>query len=160
MSLFEDLFKEAAKAANNKKGKFSIIVDQVESVNGQTCKVGFYEEVRLNAIIADLSSSVTIYPKVGSMVAIARLDDDDSMFVIGVSEIDKVTIKINAQVFEMKDGKFTIKSGDLNLKNIISKGFAQLQNAIITTPNGPGSFSPADVTVFAQLEQKTNQLLS
>lgn len=160
MSLFEDLFKEAAKKANQNKSKFSIIVDQVKSIDGQTCSVGIYEEVRLNSIIANLNSSITVYPKVGSMVAIARLDSDDSMFVISTSEIDKVSIKIGEQLFEMKDGKFTIKSGSIDLKTIITDTLSQLQNAVITTPNGPGSFSPADVSAFVQLKQKTNQLLS
>jgi hypothetical protein len=160
MSLLEDLFKEAAKAANPKKDKFSIIVDQVKFIEGDTCTVGVYEEVRLNSIISDLNSQFTVYPKLNSMVAIARLDDDDSMFVIGVSEIEKVTIKIGEQIFEMKDGKFTIKSGSFDLKSIITGALQQLQNAVIIVPDGSGTFSPADIAFFQQLEQQTNQLLS
>jgi hypothetical protein len=82
------------------------------------------------------------------------------MFVIRVSEIEKVIIKIGNQLFEMKDGKFTIKSGNIDLKSILNDGFDQLIKAVITTPSGPGKFSPADILVFEDLKTKTNQLLS
>ena len=82
------------------------------------------------------------------------------MFVVGVSEIEKLIIKIDNQVFEMKDGKFTIKSANISLKSILNDGFDQLGKAIIMTPSGPGKFSNADKTVFADLKDKTNQLLS
>ncbi len=114
----------------------------------------------MNAIIDELESQLTVYPKVGSKVIIGRLDDQDDMFVIRVSEIDKVTIKIGDQLFEMKDGKFTIKSGDVNLKSILNDAFNQLAQSIIMTPSGPGKFSAADVTIFNQLKDKSNQLLS
>jgi len=71
-----------------------------------------------------------------------------------------VTINIGTQLFEMKAGKFTIKSGSVNLKSILNDGFEQLDKAIILTPSGPGKFSPADKLVFADLKNKTNQLLS
>ena len=82
------------------------------------------------------------------------------MFVIGVSEIEKVIIKIADLVFEMKDGKFAIKTGNVSLKSILNDGFDQLGKAIIMTPSGPGKFSAADKLVFADLKDKTNQLLS
>ena len=82
------------------------------------------------------------------------------MFVIGVSEIEKVIIKIADLVFEMKDGKFAIKKGNISLNSILDKGFDQLNKAIIMTPSGPGKFSAADKAVFEDLKDKTNQLLS
>ena len=98
------------------------------------------------------------------------------MFVIGVSDIEKliikmgnqlfefkegnVTISIGDQVFEMKSGKFKITNGDVSLKSILNDGFDQLGKAIIMTPSGPGKFSDADKLVFADLKDKTNQLLS
>lgn len=160
MSEIEELFKNAIHGTRNKRKKFTLIVGTVKAIEGDTCKVDFYEDVQLNAIIDDLESQFTIYPKVGSKVVIARLDDSDSMFVIRHSEIDKVTIKIGDQLFEMQDGKFSITQGDISLKSIINDGFDQLTKAIITTPSGPGKFSPADITIFNQLKTKTNQLLS
>lgn len=160
MSEFDELFKQAVNISRKKKGKFTLIVGTVKALEGDTCTVDDYEDVRLNAIIEDLESQFTIYPKVGSKVIIGRLNNDDDMFVIRVSEIDKVTIKIGNQLFEMQDGKFTIKTETVNLKSILNDGFDQLIKAVITTPSGPGKFSAADVLVFKDLKSKTNQLLS
>lgn len=160
MSEIDELFKIAIHSTRNKKRKFTLIVGSVKAIEGDTCTVDYYEDVRLNAIIDSLESQFTVYPKVGSKVIIARLDDSDSMFVVRVSEIDKVTIKIGDQLFEMKDGKFSIKTGNVSLKSILNDGFDRLDKAIINTPSGPGTFSPADKTIFQQLKAKTNQLLS
>lgn len=160
MSEVDEILKQAINALGAKRKKFTLLIGSVESVEGDTCTVDHYEEVQLNAIIDNLESQFTIYPKLGSKVIIARLDDSDSMFVVRVSEIDKVTIKIGNQLFEMKDGKFTIKSGDVNLKSILNDAFNQLAQSIIMTPSGPGKFSVADVTIFNQLKVKSNQLLS
>ena len=160
MSEVDEILKQAINALGAKRKKFTLIVGTVKAIEGDTCTVDNYEEVQLNAIIDELESQLTVYPKVGSKVIIGRLDDQDDMFVIRVSEIDKVTIKIGDQLFEMKDGKFTIKSGDVNLKSILNDAFNQLAQSIIMTPSGPGKFSAADVTIFNQLKDKSNQLLS
>lgn len=160
MSEVDEILKQAINALGAKRKKFTLIVGTVKAIEGDTCTVDNYEEVQLNSIINELDSQFTIYPKIDSKVVIARLDDSDSMFVVRVSEIDKLTIKIGDQLFEMKDGKFTIKSGDVNLKSILNDGFNQLAQSIITTPSGPGKFSAADVTIFNQLKDKSNQLLS
>lgn len=160
MSEFDELFKQVVNASGKRKGKFTLYVGTVTAVKNDTCTVDNYEDVRLNSIIEDLESQFTIYPKVDSKVIIGRLENEDNAFVIGVSEIEKVIIKISDQVFEMKDGKFTIKSGNISLKSILNAGFNQLSNAVIITPEGMGSFSPADKTVFESLKSQTNQLLS
>ncbi|MEG3977316.1 hypothetical protein QT970_22225, partial [Microcoleus sp. herbarium8] len=156
----DELLKQALKTGQGKKTKFVLVLGTVKAIEADTCTVDNYEDVQLNAIIDDLESQLTVYPKVGSKVIIGRLDDQDDMFVIRVSEIDKVTIKIDNQLFEMKDGKFTIQSGDVNLKSILNDAFAQLTQSVIMTPSGPGKFSAADVLIFNQLKDKSNQLLS
>jgi hypothetical protein len=176
MSEFDELFKQAVNISRKKKGKFTLTVGTVKAVENDTCTVDNYEDVRLNSIVEGLDSQFTIYPKVGSKVVIGRLENEDNAFVIGVSEIEKVIIKIGDQsfefqdgnvtinmgdqFFEMKAGKFTIKNENVNLKSILNDGFEQLGKAIIMTPSGPGKFSAADKTVFADLKDKTNQLLS
>lgn len=161
MSEFNELFKQAVNSSAKKRKKFTLIVGIVESIDGDTCTVGHYEDVQLNAIIDDLASQFTVYPKLGSKVIIARLDDSDSMFVVRVSEIEKVTIKIGDQLFEMNNGKFSISVGNISLKSILNDGFNQLHTATVIIPGvGSGNFSPADMAVFDQLKQKTNLLLS
>jgi hypothetical protein len=160
MSELEELFKQAVNGSRRKKGKFTLTVGTVKTVENDTCTVDNYEDVRLNAIVKDSDSQFTVYPKVGSKVVIGRLENEDNPFVIGVSEIEKVTVKIGNQLLEMKDGKFTIKNGNVSLKSILNDGFEQLGKAIIMTPSGPGKFSAADKTAFKDLKDKTNQLLS
>lgn len=160
MSEFDELFRQAVKAAAKRKKKFTLVVGEVKAVNdNDTCTVGDYEDVRLNAIIDSLESKLTIYPVVGSQVVIARLEDEDDMFVTGFSEIDKVTIKIKDQLFEMKDGKFSIQSGGLSLKSILNDAFSTLQSATVMTSDGPASFSPANIQAFAACNSKLNELL-
>ncbi|MCC9072452.1 hypothetical protein LNQ49_12750 [Flavobacterium sp. F-65] len=176
MSEFDELFRQVVSVSNKNKGKFTLIVGTVKSVENDTCTVDNYEDVRLNAIIENLESQYTVYPKIGSKVVIGRLEKEDNAFVLGVSEIEKViikfsdqlfefkggnvTIKIGEMLFEMKSGKFAIKSGNINLKSILNDGFEQLNKATILTPSGPGKFSAADKLVFADLMTKTDQLLS
>lgn len=160
MSEFDELFKLAVQGSRKKQGKFTLSVGTVSAVENDTCTVDSYEDVRLNAIIEDTESQFTVYPKVGSQVVIGRLENEDNAFVLGVSEIEKVIIKIADLVFEMKDGKFAIKKGNISLNSILDKGFDQLNKAIIMTPSGPGKFSAADKAVFQDLKSKTNQLLS
>ena len=176
MSEFEELFKQAVAGFKQGKDKFTLLVGTVKEIEGDTCTVDNYQDVRLNAIIESLNSQFTIYPKIGSKVIIGRLEGEDNAFVLGVSEIDKVIIKISNQlfefkdgnvtinigdqVFEMKSGKFKITNGSVSLKSILNDGFEQLNKAIIMTPSGPGKFSTADKTVFTDLKAKTNQLLS
>ena len=160
MSEIDQLLVQVIKGNTKQTKGFVLFVGTVKAVEGDTCTVDDYEDIRLNAIIEETDSQFTVYPKVGSKVVIGRLKNTNSMFVVGVSEIEKVIIKISDQLFEMKDGKFKITNGDVSLKSILNDGFDQLGKAIIMTPSGPGKFSNADKTVFADLKDKTNQLLS
>ena len=160
MSEIDQLLAQVIKGNTKQTKGFVLFVGTVKAVEGDTCTVDDYEDIRLNAIIEETDSQFTVYPKVGSKVVIGRLKSTNSMFVIGVSEIEKVIIKIADLVFEMKDGKFAIKKGNISLNSILDKGFDQLNKAIIMTPSGPGKFSAADKLVFADLKDKTNQLLS
>ena len=160
MSEIDQLLVQVIKGNTKQTKGFVLFVGTVKAVEGDTCTVDDYEDIRLNAIIEETDSQFTVYPKVGSKVVIGRLKNTNSMFVIGVSEIEKVIIKIADLVFEMKDGKFAIKKGNISLKSILNDGFDQLGKAIIMTPSGPGKFSAADKLVFADLKDKTNQLLS
>lgn len=160
MSELDQLFEKAINASRKGKTKLSLVSGIVKAIDGDTCTVDEFEDVRLNAIIDDLESQFTVYPKVGSEIIMGRMDGKDTMFVVRVSDIDKVTVKIGNQLLEMKDGKFTIKSGNISLKSILNDGFDQLGKSIIMTPSGPGKFSVADKLVFQDLKDKTNQLLS
>lgn len=155
----DELIKEAIRTAGKGRGKFTLSVGIVKSIDGDICAVDEFTNVRLNAIIASLDSQFTVYPVVGSNVVVARLEGEDDAFVCGFSEIEKVTVKIGEQLLELYNGKFTIKNGDTDLKAILNDTYSVLKSAIINTPSGPGKFSPADVQKFEELNNQVNQLL-
>lgn len=156
---FDELLNQVVRKSTLKTGKYTISVGTVKEINGSICIVDSYERVRLNAIIDDLQSQITIYPKVNSKVIIAKLENEDDVFVVGYSEIERVVIKMGNQLFEMHEGKFTIKNQSADLKEILNSTYSQLKQSIINTPSGPGNFSPTDVQAFEQLNNKVNQLL-
>jgi hypothetical protein len=176
MREFDQLFTKVIDTTRKGKTKLSLVSGIVKSIDGDTCVVDLFEDVRLNAIIDELDSHFTVYPKVDTEVIMGRIEGKDTMFVLGVSEIEKViikignqslefkenniTINIGNQILEMKSGKFKITNGNVSLKSILNDGFDQLGKSIIMTPSGPGKFSVADKLVFQDLKDKTNQLLS
>jgi len=158
--MIEEIFKQAVLRSKKTDEKFSLIVGTVIAIDGDTCTVDDYEGVRLNAIIDDLTSQMTVYPVVGSKVVIGRLEGEDDAFLIRTSEIDRVIVKMDEHLFEMKAGKFTIKSREINLKAILNDTLERLQSMIITTPSGPGKLSDPDKLFFNQVNEKVNQILN
>lgn len=160
MSELEQMFAQAIKVTTKKKRRFTLAIGTVKSITGDLCTVDHYEDVRLNAVIDNLNSRFTIYPKLDSKVIIGMLENQSDAFVVKVSEIEKVTIMIGDQLFEMKDGKFTIKSAGISLKSVLNGFLTKLQTAtILTQTGGTGTFSPADIAQFELYNNHINQLM-
>ncbi|MGV1019296.1 hypothetical protein ACTS9V_06590 [Empedobacter falsenii] len=156
-----ELFETAVKAANkNGVRRFPLMLETVTEVAETTCTTSDgVDDIRLNAIDADLNSSVTIYPKIGSKIIYGRLNDTDDLVVLKYSEIDRIVIKMDQQVFEMKDGKFRVLNEDSNLKTILNDLFSTLENSIIQTPSGAGKFIEINKQKFKSLNQQIDKLL-
>ena len=123
-----ELFETAVKKAN-KKGirRFPLMLETVTEVTETTCTTSDgVDDIRLNAIDADLNSNITVYPKVGSKIIYGRLNDTDDLFVLKYSEIDRIVIKMDQQIFEMKDGKFKVLNENTNLKTVFNDLFSTL----------------------------------
>ncbi|MDZ4147876.1 MAG: hypothetical protein U1C58_06300 [Flavobacteriaceae bacterium] len=158
--MIEEIFKQAVLKSKKTEGKFTLIVGTVTAINNDSCTVDDYEDVRLNAVIDDLTSQVTVYPKVGSKVIIGRLEGEDDAFLVRTSEIDKVTVRMGDQLLELFEGKFTFKSGEISVKSIMNDILERLQSAIIITPSGPGKFSDPDKLFLNETNEKVNQLFA
>lgn len=156
---FAELFTEAVNKSKGKGSRLQTRLGVVKSLDGDVCVVDDLEDVRLNSVIDDFQSQITVFPKLGSKVIVGMIENEDTPFLLKYSEIDRVLIKVGNQIFEMKDGKFTIKNNAGDLKEILNTTFETLQNAIITTPSGPGSFSPDDIAAFVAQNQIVNQLM-
>lgn len=156
-----ELFETAVKKAN-KKGirRFPLMLETVTEVTETTCTTSDgVDDIRLNAIDADLNSNITVYPKVGSKIIYGRLNDTDDLFVLKYSEIDRIVIKMDQQIFEMKDGKFKVLNENTNLKTVFNDLFSTLENAIIQTPSGAGKFIEINKQKFKSLNQQIDKLL-
>lgn len=151
-------FIEACKVLSFKKAVTN--VGKVSEINGTTCTVERENglppltDVRLTATVGEYDNTIIIYPKIGSEVLCLEIENNRAeTSIISYTEIDKVVIKINKATFIVENGKFTVKNDKADLKEILKSGFEQLDNSIVTTPAGPGSFSPNDKLKFKELKQ-------
>lgn len=142
----------------------STSIGTVTEITGVTCTVEREElpplyDVRLNAIDRSFENSILIYPTIGSEVLVLVVENEAAeTAVVKYTEIDKVIIKVGGALLEMSGGKFEFKNEASNLKEILTDGFTQLMNAIITTPSGPGQFSDVDKQGFEKLKTNTKEL--
>ena len=159
MAKFDEAFLAIIKKQAQQNTKVYTGVGIIKSVEESTCVIERedlpdLEDVRLNSIEGSFENSFIIFPAVGSEVLYLMVENaPEENCLVKYSEIDKVKITIGGASFEMSAGKFEFKNNDSDLKEILSKTFARLNAAIITTPNGPGKFSEPDKQFF--LEQKT-----
>lgn len=156
-----EIFEAAVKKVNKKgKRRFPMMMQTVTDVSETTCTTADgVDDIRLNAIDADLDSKITVYPKIGSKIIYGRINDEDDLFVLKYSEIDRIVIKMDKQIFEMKNGKFRILNAETNLKTVFNDLLSTLGNAIIQTPSGAGKFIELNTQKFKSLNQQIDKLL-
>lgn len=106
-------------------------------------------DVRLRPVINE-NESVTIIPKEGSWVMATRIEDEAEWMVIAVDEIEKYRIVVGDMLFEMKDGKFMVKSGVENLGKCIDDLIAQIQLI----------YAPKNTAAITAIQLRFKQLLS
>jgi len=115
--------------------------------------------VRIGAIAGGYDNYMKIIPAENSFVLVGIIENSNTEAVlIATSEIEKIISVVNGAEFHIQDGKFVVKNGQADCKEILTGLLSQLQNAIIQTPAGPGNFSPADIDKFNEITQKVNQL--
>lgn len=106
-------------------------------------------DVRLRPVING-NESVTIIPKEGSWVIAVRLEDDQEWMVLAADEIDKYRIVAGDLLFEMKDGKFLVQSGNQNLGKCIDDLIIEIQ----------AIYAPKNTVAITAIKNRFKQLLS
>ncbi len=76
---------------------FPAVVTAVDKTE-DSCDIeaeGEYTDVKLRSLIEATGNRIVIYPKIGSMVLCGRLSNSNSIYVLKVSEIESIHIKID-----------------------------------------------------------------
>lgn len=137
---------------------------EVVSVNKEkgTCRVfedGLTFEVRLASVINENKNRFYLFPKVGSSVLIAPIEEDINRYhVVGYSEIESFSFCTERTEFQIDQNGFLLKRNETDFKTLLNELLTELKNAIIQTPSGVGNFAPNNVTKFEQINDKINQL--
>jgi len=139
-------------------------VGTVSEIDDMTCTVereGLPPllDVRLNAIAGNFENLFLIIPEIGSQVLCLVVEGENAeTSIVKYTEIEKIIITIAGARFEMSAGKFEFKNEESDLKEILTKSFDLLKNAIVTTPSGPGQFSDPDKLKIEKLKEETKNL--
>lgn len=102
---------------------------------------------------------IIIKPAIGAKCLIGAIANESTdTYLIDVEAFEEmIFISGHTELHITKSG-FTVKRGTEDLKEILMETFDQLKNAIITTPSGPGKFSPDDKLKFEELKNKVLNL--
>lgn len=151
----QEQIRQALDRFTSKRGPIQTLLATVKSVDNEelTCVVDEdgldIFDVRLRPVLNG-EESITLFPKVGSWVLITRIEEDFEWMVIACDQVDKVRIVADSMQFEMKDGKFLVKSGDESLGKCIDDLITQIQ----------AIYAPKNSAEIANIKQRFKQLLS
>lgn len=107
--------------------RFPVVIAKgiVQKVEGDTCHVALEDtdkdiwDCSINAILKNSDDKMLIYPKVGSIVLLALVNDETAV-IISVSEVDKIYFKKEkAEMTFDKDGFAFNRDGE-NLKEVLN----------------------------------------
>ena len=158
MGLDQELQKSLAVLVKKDAVIFPGEVKSVDEASGTIeieDKSGFpYKDVRLKASIDGNENAVLVIPKTGSSVLVAQIGNtDDSLFVVSVSEVEKITGKIQDTGFEINADGYKLEKGSENLLQILSDMIDELNKIVVIQGN------TIDVVAMNQIKQRLNSIL-
>ncbi len=146
---------------------FPAVVISVDE-NEDCCDVeadGEYTDVKLRSLIEASGNRVVVYPKIGSLVLCGRLSNSNTIYVLKVSEIDKIHIKIdktevvlNGSEIVFNNGSNTIAKADI-LKKELNKMSARIDKIIdalnnASSDSASGTFKTSLAPLLAAISVK------
>lgn len=105
--------------------------------------------VRLRPVING-QEGITVIPHNGSWVALVRLEDEAEWMVLAVDRVKKYRIVNGTMLFEMDNGKFTIKNGTVNLGKALDDLIIEIQ----------AIYAPKNAASIAAIQVQLKQLLN
>lgn len=159
----KEKFTQALKALQQRKWVTSL--GTVTKVTGNSCHVKRHNlpdltDVRLQALVADVSNFVYVNPAINSKVICLEIEGaPEETCIVKYSEVNQIQVVIDGFEIELSEGKLKLANETDNLKEILKGLLKELKQAVIQTPSGPGSFSPENILAFSNLEQNTENLL-
>lgn len=148
MSHLDQLFNQAVKNKISRNQIISITSGIATEITQTTCTVqreGLPDllDVRLDAIDDALESQFTIYPVEGSNVIVGILNNlTTEAVVLKCSEVQNIKIKCQGA----------------DLGNTLSDFITEINNAIVNTPAGTGTISPATVQKLNVIDKQFKKI--
>ncbi len=147
-----------------KQRDISTISVEVKSVNKNngTCIVIDDEleyEVRLLSIIKNDLDGFYLFPKVGSSVLIAPIEEDINRFhIVAYSEVENLKYSTNEVELNIDKNGFLLKKENETLKKLMSDLIKAIKAMKFTTNSGP-TIKLINIADFIALEKRFNNLL-
>jgi len=153
-----EAFQRLVELIVSDKFKNQMFVGKVKDVDKEndTCTIERENrpklfDVRLNAVVDQLSDKLIIYPKSGSYVLCSQIGGDQTeTSIIKYSEIDSLEISRATIKVALDQEGIVIEGHNENLKNVLSDFIGEISKIIVvngTSPNVPA------------LEQINNRLI-
>ncbi|QSW90700.1 hypothetical protein J0383_07790 [Flavobacterium endoglycinae] len=139
----EELFSRVMKKQIQSSRFIQVVSGIATDITEATCTVQREGSpdltgVRLNAIDDEIEDQVTIYPK------------DKSHVVVGIMD----GLKTEAVVLKCSEVEnMRIKCGGVSFIDVLSSFITEVKNAIINTPAGAGTVSPATIQKLTAVEE-------
>ena len=132
----------------------TVITGKVTDVQDEnTCTVEIAEgvelyAVRLHSAIDSLQNKVTMVPAIGSIVAVARMENiAHEAVVIAWNEVAKYRVKIGTAVFQVTPNKLSIQAAGKNLRTELSNFIDEVIKIVVLYGRGPNVPALAQIKV-------------
>lgn len=161
MSQFDQVVEDAIKSIAGKHQVKTVCWGVAKDVTDMSCTVERDEaptlyDVLLNAIDDDLQSYVTVYPKEGSNVLVAIIENlKTEAVIVRCSEVEKVKVKIGEQTLLIDKEGFVFNEGAnkgmvkiVEMVDWMAKIYADVQTlkGLLSTHPVAGNGSPLALT--------------
>lgn len=156
-----EAFQRLVELVVSKKFQSQVFVGKVKDVDkaNDTCTIERENrpelyDVRLNAIVDELSDKLIVYPKSGSYVLCCQIGGDQTeAAIIKYSEIDSVEIARATIKVSLDQEGITMEGHDENLNKVLSDFISEVSKIIVVNGTSP------NVPALEQISTRLNKIL-